>query len=320
MKAFSTQLRIVRPGALLSLGIGLALAAGGAAQAQETSSQTGRDPIVVQAERLSRSAAEQRAAGFIRTTGVASGDVPTARWVDPVCPGVTGLTDLANHMAEARIRRTAAAVGAPLAAEPCVRNLAISFTPDGAGLARAIGTREPRRMSELSREARETVLNGAAPIRWMYSTELRGRDGRQPAIAGGGDVYGAMGTGAGAGSGMPGPGGLMHYESSIVSTLSQRVIVSAIVIIDQDDVMGRRLDSLADYAALVGLAEIRTVGATPEGSILGLFGSPDAPRNLTAQDNAFLHALYRLPLDRQASQHRGLLVGQVVDALATANP
>ena len=175
-------------------------------------------------------------------------------------------------------------------------------------------------MSELSHEARETVLNGAAPIRWMYSTELRGRDGRQQAIAAGGETYGGMGIGGGAGSGMPGPGGLMHYESSIVSTLSQRVIVSAIVIIDQDDVMGRRLDSLADYAALVGLAEIRNAGATPEGSILGLFSAPDAPRNLTAQDNAFRHALYRLPLDRQASQHRGMLVGQVIDALATANP
>ena len=320
MKAFSTQRRIARLGALLSTGIGLTLAAGGPAQAQTTSAQTGRDPIVVQGERLSRSAAEQRASGFIRTTGVASGDRPTARWVDPVCPGVTGLTDLANHIAEARIRRTAEAAGVPLAPEPCVRNLVISFTPDGAGLARAIGTREPRRMSELSHEARETVLNGAAPIRWMYSTELCGRDGRQQAIAAGGETYGGMGIGGGAGSGMPGPGGLMHYESSIVSTLSQRVIVSAIVIIDQDDVMGRRLDSLADYAALVGLAEIRNAGATPEGSILGLFTAPDAPRNLTAQDNAFLHALYRLPLDRQASQHRGMLVGQVIDALATANP
>jgi len=320
MKALSTQLGFARLGARLSLGIGLTLIAAGAAPAQSTSAQTGRDPIVVQGERLSRAAAEQRASGFIRMTGVASGERPTARWVDPVCPGVTGLTDFANHVAEARIRRIAQAAGVPLAPEPCVRNLAISFTPDGAGLARAISMREPRRMSELSREARETVLNGAAPIRWMYSTELRGRDGRQQAIGAGGDVYGSMGEGQGAGSGIPGPGGLMHYESSIVSTLSQRVIVSAIVIIDQDDVMGRRLDSLADYAALVGLAEIRSVGATPEGSILGLFAAPDPPRNLTAQDNAFLRALYRMPLDREASQHRGMLIGQVVDALATANP
>jgi hypothetical protein len=226
---------------------------------------------------------------------------------------------LADHVAEARIRRIAETAGVPVAPEPCAHNLAISFTEDGAGLARAISARDGRRLSELSPRAREAVLTGTAPIRWMYSTETRAGDGRQAAIAAGGDTHGGLHTGEGAGSGMPGPGGLMLYDSSIVSTLSQRVIVSAIVIIDQDDVMGRRLDSLADYAALVGLAEIRAVGATPEGSVLGMFTAPGAASNLTAQDAAFLRALYHMPLDRQAIQHRGALVGQITDALTTAN-
>ena len=98
------------------------------------------------------------------------------------------------------------------------------------------------------------------------------------------------------------------------------VITSAIVIIDQNQMMGRRLDSLADYAALVALAEIRGMGAAPEGSVLGMFAAPDAARNLTAQDLAFLRALYRLPLDRQAMQHRGALIGQIADALTAINP
>ena len=55
--AFSRQTRIARLGALLSAGIGLALAAPGAAQAQAGPAERGRDPIVVQGERLSRSAA-----------------------------------------------------------------------------------------------------------------------------------------------------------------------------------------------------------------------------------------------------------------------
>ena len=318
-QAFSTQLGIARFGALLSAGLALSLAAGGDAQAQASPAERGRDPIVVQGERLSRPAAEARASAFIRATGVASGETPAARWVDPVCPGVTGLTDFADHVAEARIRLIAEAAGVLLAPEPCVRNIVISFTPDGAGLARAIGLREPRRMSELSRAAREAVLSGTAPIRWMYTTELRSRDGGQQAIAASGGAQSNARMGEGAGSGMPGPGGLMHYESSIVSTLSERVIITAIVIIDQDDVIGRRLDSLADYAALVSLAEIRDVGATPAGSILSLFTAPDAIRNLTAQDAAFLRALYRLPLDRLANQHRGILVGQITDALSAAD-
>ena len=251
---------------------------------------------------------------------MASGEIPTARWVDPICPDVTGLVDSANRYAEQRIRRVAEAAGVPVAAEPCVRNIAVSFAPDGAALARAIGQRDGRRLSELSPRAREAVLTGTAPIRWMYTTEVRSGDGRQAAPAASGETTPQQHTGTGAGSGLPGPGGLMLYDSSIVSTLTQRAIISAIVIIDQNQVMGRRLDSLADYAALVALAEIRDAGAAPQGSILAMFTAPDAVRNLTAQDAAFLRALYRLPLDRQASQHRGMLVGQITDALAATGP
>ena len=317
-KAFSTQVRFARPGAWLAAAGGLALAAAAAAQ-PDIPVDRDHNPILVQGERLSRPAAEARAAGFIRTTGVASGEVPTARWVDPICPDVTGLVDNANRYAEQRIRRVAEAAGVPVAPDHCVRNIAISFAPDGAAMARAIGQREGRRLSELSPSAREAVLNGTAPIRWMYTTEVRSGDGRQEALAASGATTPQQHAGTGAGSGLPGPGGLMLYDSSIVSTLSQRVIVSAIVIIDQNQVMGRRLDSLADYAALVALAEIRAAGATPQGSILAMFTAPDAPRSLTAQDAAFLRALYRLSLDRQAIQHRGVLVDQIADAL-TGNP
>jgi len=317
MKAFSTQLCIARRGALLAAG--LALAAGASAQ-PEIPVDRDHNPILVQGERLSRPAAEQRAAGFIRTTGVASGEVPTARWVDPICPDVTGLVDSANRYAEQRIRRIAEAAGVPVAPEHCVRNLAISFAPDGAGLARAIGQRDGRRLSELSPRARDAVLTGNAPIRWMYTTEVRSGDGRQASVAASGQTTPQQHAGTGAGSGLPGPGGLMLYDSSIVSTLTQRVIISAIVIIDQNQVMGRRLDSLADYAALVALAEIRDPGAAPAGSILGLFAAPDAPRSLTPQDAAFLRALYRLPLDRMAIQHRGVLAAQIAEALTGGSP
>ena len=101
---------------------------------------------------------------------------------------------------------------------------------------------------------------------------------------------------------------MMHYENSIISTLTNRVLTSAIVIIDTDDAMGRRIDALSAYAAVVAFAEIRNVDAAPDGSILGMFASSTPPRDLTAQDRAFLRALYRLPLDRKAMQHRGQLV------------
>jgi hypothetical protein len=106
----------------------------------------------------------------------------------------------------------------------------------------------------------------------------------------------------------------MRYSNSVISTFATRNLLSATVVIDQDAVMGRRLSALAAYAALVALAEIRPLGASPPGSILGLFDAAEPPTRLTQQDLGFLRTLYRLPLDRQARYHRGTLVAGMISA------
>ena len=109
---------------------------------------------------------------------------------------------------------------------------------------------------------------------------------------------------------------MSQYDNSIISTMTQRVLVSAGVVIDQDAVIGRRLDTIAAYAALVALAEIRSQDSAPEGSILNMFAAAEPPRGLTSQDQAFLRALYQMPMDREARRHRSHLVGEMVAAVA----
>ena len=106
----------------------------------------------------------------------------------------------------------------------------------------------------------------------------------------------------------------VRYSNSLISTYSVRSLVSATVVIDQDEVMGRRLSAVAAYAALVALAEISPGEVNSEGSILGLFGASNPPAQLTAQDLGFLRTLYRVPLDRQARYHRGTLVAGMIAA------
>jgi hypothetical protein len=279
--------------------------------------QTQKDPIIVQGERLPEDVVRERASQFVRTTGVASGTIPAARWIDPVCVEVQGLQEAGKRAAEAKMRSVATTAGIEVAPNGCKPNIVVNFTQDGAGLAQEIHRLDSRRLEPFSPSAKDAVLTGAAPIRWMYSTEIRGRNG-QKLIEGGGAGSTMPGThdGSGAGSSLGGDSTMMHYESSIVSTLTNRVLTSAIVIIDTDDAMGRRLDALAAYAALVAYAEIRNPEATPDGSILGMFGTGTPPRDLTAQDAAFLSALYRMPLDREAMRHRGQLVAGITRALA----
>jgi hypothetical protein len=271
---------------------------------------------------LPEKTARSLAIGFVKATGVAAGETPAARWVAPVCPEVLGLEDVGKRAAEAKIRRVAAAVGAEVAPEGCKRNIVVSFTSDGASLARQVIEREPRRIANLSPRARSAVLTGSAPIRWLYTAETRGRHGGAETTSGDAaqsqPATGADGSGGGSSIGGDMPT-LMHYESSVLSTLTNRVLTSAIVIVDTDEALGRRLDAVAAYAALVALAEIRNAEAAPPGSILTLFKASDPPRDLTTQDIAFLRALYRLPLDRPAMQHRGQLVHGIKGALTAPN-
>jgi len=307
---------ILRPcsRSLVALGMLLTVAA---TQPSPPRPQGDKNAIIVQGERLPEEVVRERASQFVRTTGVASGTIPAARWIDPVCVQVQGLEEVGKRAAEAKMRSVAAAAGIEVAPKDCRPNIVVNFTQDGAGLAREIHRLDSRRLQPFSERARDTVLTGAAPIRWMYSTEVRGRNGQQ-LIEGGGAGQTMPGThdGSGAGSSLGGDSTMMHYESSIVSTLTNRVLTSAIVIIDTDDAMGRRLDALASYAALVAFAEIRNPDATPDGSILGMFATSPPPRDLTAQDTAFLRALYRMPLDREAMRHRGQLVAGITRALA----
>ena len=140
--------------------------------------------IVVAAERLPQAAARERALGFVRTTGVAAGETPAARWVDPICPGVAGLVDAAARAAERRICRIATRLGAQVAAESCERNVVVTFASDGAALARRSRGASRGVCRELSPGAREQVLTGSAPIRWWYTTEVRSRHGAQNGGAG----------------------------------------------------------------------------------------------------------------------------------------
>jgi hypothetical protein len=91
-----------------------------------------------------------------------------------------------------------------------------------------------------------------------------------------------------------------------------RVLKAATVIIDVNRATGMPLDSVAAFAALVSLAEVRPSEEAPANSILNLFAS-DGPRDITPLDISFLRALYRLPLDRTALAQRGLLVRGMLD-------
>jgi hypothetical protein len=296
--------------ARVALGAGLAFALTPGFASQPTlPAQAPPDEIVVTGERLTAEEIRQRAVEFVRGTGVANGETPVARWVQPVCIRVTGIRDDQAQRVQTTMLAIADAARVPAARGECRHNILVGFTADAAALIDEIHRHAPMRLVELSRNDRETLLEGTAPVRWWYTTGYLGRHG-QGSMAQSLSTVGSDGSG-----GLPiSAETVQHYDSSMISTQVVRILKTATVVIDANGVRGRSLEAVGAYAALVAFAEIRDLEFAPRGSILSLFESPTAPRELADQDMAFLRALYRLPLDRQAMRHRGLLIGGMVEA------
>lgn len=253
---------------------------------------------------------------YVRQLGIVLGDRPAGRWVDPICPQVIGLAQDQAIRVETQVRSIANEIGARLAPAKCTGNLVIAFTTDAAAVVQQIAKRNT--IGDLSFEDRKMLETGAAPIRWWYSNEIRGTDNSAtqggampPALMNG--VSSSLPSGAPNVVAMPtrdGVGFSRSYTASLVETSSIRAIRHATVVVDANRVQGRSLDSLIDFAAMVGLAEIK-LGAAHPGSILNLFAAENVDR-LTSNDKALLKSLYVLPLTRKADQHRRVLIGSIL--------
>lgn len=300
--------RQLRTGWLAS-GVCSSLLWAGVAGAQTASPATqDAEDIVVTGERLSPQQARERAVAFVRHTGIVNNRASVARWMDPVCLRAIGLEPTNLRLVETKIRGIAEAVGVPLAKPGCTPSVTINFVGDGAAFTRSIAARDRRYLAEVPATLKPALLNGTAPIRWWYLTEVRGRDGDR--------MVGMIPPSVKASEGDPAPPGLpgngesstlVGYSTSNLSTQTARALYSATVVVDTVRAEGVPLESVAAYAAMVAFAELTPRDTPFNGSILGLFGEQPS-RSLTNLDMTFLRELYSLPLDRKARQQRGRLV------------
>lgn len=271
-------------------------------------------PIVVTGQRVTREQARERAATFVRQVGIARGDISAARFIDPVCPRVMGISEPYAGMVRARMVAIAEAAAIPVGRQGCAPNISVSFVGDATGLMQEIQRRSPTRFNEIPRDERAAMVSGDAPVRWWYLTETRSRHRMRNAPQSMQTEAGSGGGGSAQASGSLDVEALSHYDAgSHVSNQANRAIIDANVVIDLDGVEGRTLQAVAAYAAFVAFSEVRRSDPPPAGSILGMFGAEPQADTLTDWDMAFLRALYQIPLDRQARRHRGMLVREMVE-------
>lgn len=210
-----------------------------------------------------------------------------ARWHREVCIGVHNLESTAAQYIVDRISALALEVGLAPGEPGCPPDVIVIFTTDGAQLATAMVENEPTLFRPggpipdltLSRAALEKFKSSQRPVRWWHvsmpvdartgarAVALPQDAGRYPTVA------------------VDGPS---FIHSGIRDDLRY-----VIIIVDGTKLNGTTWQQIADYLAVVSLAQVSPdADPTAFDSILNLFSNPKAYSGLTDWDRSYVHALY----------------------------
>jgi len=212
------------------------------------------------------------------------------RWrggrAETICPETVGLDQGYNDFVSARLRAVASFVGAPVQPDlQCKPNVQIIFTTEPRKWMAAILEWGAHRLGVgfPHQEQKELRISGAHAIQGWYVTAGGGASAlnRDPKFVGGIALQSLW----------------PRVIPTSVYANGGGSILSVILLIDTNKVVGATIGSIADYVAMVALTMAQSPNhCDPLPSILDLMspacGSRDKPLGLTAGDVAFLKALY----------------------------
>lgn len=230
---------------------------------------------------------------------------PLARFQTAICPGVIGLAPVSGQAVVDRIGIVADTLGLPVGEPGCAPNLLLIVTDDArTAVRRFVARRQGNFVGQTLADIHRLHGEEGAARGWS-ETETLSRDGERQTIV------------------IPGAPQSINFGVPILSTWSsgrsalafRRDIISSVVVIDTNAARGRDTVQIADYAALRGLAGIRSDGPRPARSILAAFtsdGDTTAPPGLTDIDWGILRGLYTGHGNRSSELQRGEMLRAVL--------
>ena len=271
---------------------------------QNPASNASLPGVTIQASK-ERQALRLKVEHFVGSVIVQPWDEAISRWNEPVCPLVAGLPQAFGEFILWRVTRAAMVARAPIAGQKCQPNFFVVASNAPEQLLEKWWARD-RWMYDTRHGIApvDSFIHSKKPVRAWYNSDLVCGNGA-PAVSGGTALaIASVVTGGGGSSAFA--AGAPTCTDGIDTHLNYadvRSISSAIVVVDLRRMKGATIQQLADYIALVGLADVRLdadPGAAP--SILQLFaGHATAPQQLTAWDRALLYSLYNT---RQADKQQ----------------
>ncbi|MEY3292903.1 MAG: hypothetical protein RJB12_674, partial [Pseudomonadota bacterium] len=208
-----------------------------------------------------------------------------ARWNGPVCVGAVNLRSEVGQYVIDRISDVARELEVEAGEPGCRPNVLIVAAVDGAGLASALVEDRPRNFdlrhngTDAGTRAFRNFRTGDQPVRWWQISMPVNSDNGERAVRLPGDEQ---------------PPSIRVFSASRLRTQIRDDMVRSIIIVDVERLAGANVVQLADYLALVALAQVDAEADTaPYPTILNLFADPaSAPAGLTDWDRSYLTALY----------------------------
>jgi len=261
--------------------------AAGAASAQEPPPQTPParpsaqlDDVVVEGRQL-----EALVRNFVTEVSQPANNRGLARWNRPICVGAVNLRNGVGQYVVDRISDVARELEVEAGEPGCRPNILIVAADDGAALASAIVEDRPRNFdlrhngTDAGTRAFRNFRTGDQPVRWWQISMPIDSDTGDRAVR------------------LPGDGAppvIRVFSASRLRTQIRDDMLRSVIIVDVERLAGANLVQLADYLALVALAQVDAEADTSAfPTILNLFEDPaSAPAGLTDWDRSYLTALY----------------------------
>ncbi len=233
------------------------------------------------------------------------------RFVDPVCVRVQGLPSQFNTFIAQRVVTLAGEVSAPLSkSENCVPNIQVIFTSEPQRLLNSIARKREVLLGYHYQSQYQRLTTFSRPVQSWYVTRTRDTTGK-----GSFDIANTTGSNldpmdaqfaGGMTIGGNGPHG--RAGSRLGNDLSSDIAFS-LILADASQVANGKIGPLADYIAVLALAQwhdIKDCNALVP-SILNLMAdacSEPPPEAVTSSDLSILKALYKVDPRETGSQQR----------------
>ncbi len=288
---------------LLTLCLGSSALAQNPTENVTVTSQKGRD---VPPERVLHD--------FIRSYTAPSPAIgKVARWRYGVCPAVTGLPPAWNKLVTTRVREIAGLAGAPVGADDCRANIDIVFTKNPQVLLDGIRAKKSFLLGYHDLANEENLARMTHPVQAWYMTQTV-------------DATGAVHTddklhtqGIYLGHDYYPNAHVEHWDGTHLADGRLSELMHIMVVADLAKINGVNLAAMADYVAMMSLAQTAAFEACqPVPSIANLMAPACELKaaRLTDSDLAYLHALYAIDPRDSLVQQRGQMAFEMKKSLA----